>query len=76
MHEMEYKIRNNKNLSQKKKEAKITKIKEEQLWGVEYDANMMLHGDGKSHIPRGDFFRKLSLQEKRNQKYLIKFLKG
>lgn len=59
---MENKILANENLSLSEKEAKIKEVKEQNLWGVELDANMfaacvsnmMLHGDGKSHIFRGD----------------------
>lgn len=55
-------IMNDDTLSLTEKEEKIAKIKEENLWGIEYDANMfatcvanmMLHGDGKSHIYRGN----------------------
>jgi len=59
---MENKIMNNNTLSLSEKEEKIKEVKEQNLWGVEFDANMfaacvsnmMLHGDGKSHIFRGD----------------------
>ncbi len=59
---MENKIINNNTLSLSEREEKIKEVKEQNLWGVEFDANMfaacvsnmMLHGDGKSHIFRGD----------------------
>lgn len=75
MKRMENLIMNDTNLSLSQKEDKITKIKEENLWGVEFDANMfatcvsnmMLHGDGKSHIFRGDsLIGKELTGEKRN----------
>lgn len=76
MHEMENKVKKRKDLLQKEKEDKITYIKEEQLWGVEYDANMfatcvanmMLHGDGKSHIFRGDSLKKVELTKEKESK--------
>lgn len=80
MHEMENKVRNRTDLSQKEKEEKIMHIKEEQLWGVEYDANMfatcvanmMLHGDGKSHIFRGDSLKKVELTKEKESRTLEK----
>lgn len=55
-------IMKDNSLSLTEKENKIDTIKKEKLWGIEYDANMfatcvanmMLHGDGKSHIYRGN----------------------
>lgn len=49
-------------LSQKEKEGKKEIIRTERLWGVDYDSNMyavavtnmLLHGDGKSHIFHGN----------------------
>lgn len=62
MKRMENLIMDDNSLSLSQKEDKIETIKTENLWGVEFDANMfatcvsnmMLHGDGKSHIFRGD----------------------
>ena len=59
---MENKIMSDETLSLSDKETKIKEVKEQNLWGVEFDANMfaacvsnmMLHGDGKSHIFRGN----------------------
>lgn len=55
-------IMRDNSLSLTEKENKIDTIKKEKLWGIEYDANMfatcvanmMLHGDGKSHVYRGN----------------------
>lgn len=84
MHEMENKVKNRKDLSQKEKDDKITDIKEQQLWGVEYDANMfatcvanmMLHGDGKSHIFRGDSLKKVELTKEEEAKTFDKLFEG
>lgn len=59
---MEELVDKNSKLSHKQKQKKKREIKENQLWGVEYDdnmyatavTNMLLHGDGKSHIFHGD----------------------
>lgn len=68
-------IMSDKDLSLSEKEKKIEDIKEKRLWGVEFDANMfatcvsnmMLHGDGKSHIFRGDSLKGIELTgEKRS----------
>lgn len=84
MHEMENKVKKRKDLSQNEKEEKIAHIKEEQLWGVEYDANMfatcvanmMLHGDGKSHIFRGDSLKKVELTKEQETKTFDKIFEG
>ncbi|MGE7625431.1 HsdM family class I SAM-dependent methyltransferase [Viridibacillus sp. NPDC096237] len=62
MKRIENLIMSDTTLSLTEREKKIESIKAENLWGVEFDANMfatcvsnmMLHGDGKSHIFRGD----------------------
>lgn len=49
-------------LSRQDKEIKKERVRTEQLWGVDYDSNMyavavtnmLLHGDGKSHIFHGN----------------------
>lgn len=59
---MEDKIDKDKSLTKSEKKERKEEIKAEHLWGVEYDdnmyatavTNMLLHGDGKSHIFHGD----------------------
>lgn len=72
--QMKESIDKKKDLSIKAKQDRIQHIKEEQLWGVEYNSdmyavavtNMLLHGDGKSHIFRGDSLKGIDLTS-RNQ---------
>lgn len=60
-------------------EAKITKIKQEQIYGIEKDdtvyglatANMLLHKDGKSNIENGDCFKLLAKMKDKNINRLI-----
>ena len=55
-------IDTNNNLTQKEKADKKQIVRTERLWGVDYDSNMyavavtnmLLHGDGKSHIFHGN----------------------
>ncbi|WP_353891593.1 N-6 DNA methylase [Lactococcus lactis subsp. lactis] len=66
---MEEKVDSDPLLTVKEKVLKKKNIKENQLWGVEYDdnmyatavTNMLLHGDGKSHIFHGDSISKRDL---------------
>ncbi len=66
---MDDKVDANTALTIKEKEEQKKAIKENQLWGVEYDdnmyatavTNMLLHGDGKSHIFHGDSENKRDL---------------
>jgi type I restriction enzyme M protein len=66
---MERKVEADTSLTVKKKEKMKKDIRENQLWGVEYDdnmyatavTNMLLHGDGKSHIFHGDSISKRDL---------------
>lgn len=59
---MDEKVDNNASLTVREKNKQKKMIKENQLWGIEYDSNMyatavtnmLLHGDGKSHIFHGD----------------------
>lgn len=71
---MEEKLEANKSLTVKQKADKKRKIRENQLWGVEHQnymyatavTNMLLHGDGKSHIFHGDSLRKHDFTSKKS----------
>mgnify|MGYP000893105091 FL=1 len=66
---MDEKVDNNSSLTVREKNKQKKMIKENQLWGIEYDSNMyatavtnmLLHGDGKSHIFHGDSENKRDL---------------
>lgn len=57
-------VENNKSLSHSEKEEQIREIKQHHLFGIELQAklftiattNMILHGDGKSNLIKGDMF--------------------